>query len=103
MQAFAKALEDPRFPDSAAFLLDVTRSESLSTRPTDDLRSITEFMGRRAGKIGKRCAILATTDLHYGLMRMAGVFAEEYGVEVKVFRRLEEALDWLGVRAPQEF
>ena len=95
--AYVAALEDPEFPPSAVFLMDVTRSKSLARRPPQDIRDTAGFLGPRASKFGKRCAIVAPIDLYYGLMRMASVFGEEFGVETVVFRTEEEALEWLGV------
>jgi hypothetical protein len=94
--AFDRALEDPRFPPkSARFLIDVTRSESLADRSVDDLRRIAEYFASRSGRLGRRCAILAESAVHFGLMRMAVVFAEMSNVEARVFKVEDEALLWL--------
>jgi|GEM_PF-6496605 len=94
--AYETALEDPNFPPNAVFLMDVTHSESLASRHPQDIIETAEFLGPKADKFGKRCAIVAPIDLYYGLMRMASVFGEGFGVETEVFRTEEEALDWLG-------
>lgn len=94
---YAEALEDPAFPERAVFLLDVTRSESLTTRPVDELRDIARFVEPWAAKHGNKCAILAQDDLHFGLMNMAAIFAEGVGLETQVFRTLGHALEWLGI------
>ena len=95
--AYEAALEDPNFPPRAVFLLDVTHSKSLASRPSQDIKETAGFLGPRADMFGKRCAIVAPIDLYYGLMRMASVFGEEFGVETVVFRTEEAALEWLGV------
>ncbi|MDH3629336.1 MAG: hypothetical protein OES25_17000 [Acidobacteriota bacterium] len=43
-----------------------------------------------------RTAVLASTDLEYGLSRMYQAIASETPEQVEVFRIAEEALDWLG-------
>ena len=96
INAFDRALEDPRFPNqNARFLLDVTRSESLAERSVEDLRRVAEYFAKRSGRMGRRCAILAESAVHFGLMRMAIVFAEKYEAEARVFKSEEEAVLWL--------
>jgi len=95
MEAFDRALNDPKFPDNAFLMLDVTRSESLAKRSVDDLRRIVDYYGKRADRVGRRCAILAESAVHFGLMRMAVVFAESYDAKARVFKTEEEALLWL--------
>jgi len=94
--AYLTALEDPDFPPNAVFLMDVTKSSSLARRSSEDIAETAGFLGPMADKFGKRCAIVAPLDLYYGLMRMASVFGERFGVETAVFRTEEEALEWLG-------
>ena len=93
--AYVAALKDPDFPQNAVFLMDVTNSNSLAFRPSEDIADTAGFLGPKADKFGKRCAIVAPIDLYYGLMRMASVFGERFGVETEVFRTEEEALEWL--------
>ena len=95
-EAFDAALRDPAFPPTPVFLLDVTLSESLANRPSEDIRETAYFGGLRADVFGRQCAIVAPEDLYYGLMRMASLYAEEFGVDTAVFRTEEEALQWLG-------
>lgn len=94
-QNYNAALNDPAFPENALFLMDVTHSTSLAARPTQDIKETSSFLGPRADKFGKRCAIIALEDLYFGLMRMAGAFGETFGVETAVFRTEAEALQWL--------
>lgn len=97
--AYETALEDPTFPKNAVFLMDVTYSKSLAGRPPENISATAEFLGPRAERFGKRCAIVAPSDLYFGLMRMAAVYGERFGVETGVFRTEDEALEWLGVYA----
>jgi len=93
--AYAAALQDPACPPNTVFLLDVTHSTSLANRPSEDIRETAYFWGSQPDMIDTRCAIIAPIDLYYGLMRMASMIVEEYGVKTEVFRTEEEALKWL--------
>jgi hypothetical protein len=96
IDAFEQALADPAFPaDSARLLLNVNRSQSLADRSVDDLRRVAEYLARRSDRVGRRCAIVAESAVHFGLMRMAVVFAESHGAEARVFKAEDEAVLWL--------
>lgn len=60
----------------------------------DDLRKIVEYGSARDREPG-RVAILADTDLVYGLSRMYEVFRSSEGAEYRAFRDEEQALEWL--------
>lgn len=42
-------------------------------------------------------AILASSDLVYGLSRMYSALTTDYDVQTHVFRTVDEAKDWLGI------
>lgn len=79
-----------------ALLVDTTRSEVLGTRSPNQIRLVAQALAPYAERIGGRCAIVATEDIHFGLSRMGSVYSESVGVETEVFRTEEEALAWLG-------
>jgi hypothetical protein len=96
IEAFEEALADPAFPPkNARLLLNVNRSESLADRSVEDLRRVAEYFAHRADRVGRRCAIVAESAVHFGLMRMAVVFAEMYDAEARVFKKEDEAVLWL--------
>lgn len=95
---FLEAMSDPACPRPVALLVDVSRSESLATRPAMEIRSVAEFLGPYADRIGGRCAVVAPSDVHFGLSQMGSVHTERVGVTSRVFRTRDEALAWL--RAP---
>jgi hypothetical protein len=41
-------------------------------------------------------AVVAASDVHFGLSRLGSVYSEGVGVEAQVFREVESALAWLG-------
>ena len=75
--------------------MDVSQSKSLEKRSAEEIRNIVDFIGFSVQKVNHKCAVLVSTDIHYGLSRMGSVFSESYGAEVNVFRDIKEALDWL--------
>lgn len=101
LETFKEALADPAFPrKNARLLLDVNRSESLAERSVEDLRRVAEYFAQNADRVGRRCAIVAESTVHFGLMRMAVVFAEMYDAEARVFKGEDEAVLWLNHGLP---
>lgn len=97
VRQFLAALAEPGCPDPVALLVDVTKSESMGSRSPSQIRYVAEFLGPYSGRIGGRCAVVATEDLHFGLGRMGSVYSEGVGVEAAIFRDPEAAREWLGV------
>ena len=92
--SFEEALADKGFPVDANFVLNVGESESLAERTISELRQMAFFFGVHCEKFNNCCAIVATDSLHYGLMRMASVFAQTYGMKTSVFKNMDEAQSW---------
>ena len=99
LREFQAALAEVPATDKVALLVDTTKSEVLGTRTPGQIRVVAQALGPYAERIGGRCAVLATEDIHFGLSRMGSVYSESVGVETEVFRNEDEALAWLGVRA----
>jgi hypothetical protein len=99
IEAFDAALIDPAFPARPKFLLDVRRSAVLESRRPEEIRMIAEHYAKHADKVGNQCAILATSQIHYGLSSMGKAYAELRGAKAKVFTKMDDALAWLGVDA----
>jgi hypothetical protein len=83
---------DPRFREGMPGLIDCRRVKSLFSvadlrRTAADLRARPEIRGR--------AAVLASSNLVYGLLRMYEVFSDGDPVELRVFRQPDEALAWL--------
>jgi len=94
MDHFRVLEQDPDCPEKLDVLLDMT--ECTSIPETDQLRSA----GAAVGKIRDRvrfdaCAIVAASDLWFGMARMFLVFAEDYFRVSQVFRDLDEGKKWL--------
>jgi hypothetical protein len=95
MRAFLEAMKDPNCPNPAPLLVDVSASESLATRPAEEIRMVAQFLGPYAARIGGRCAVVAPAAVQFGLSQMGAVHAERVGVTVQAFRTREQALQWL--------
>lgn len=50
----------------------------------------------RADRLSGRISIVTHAGLQYGVMRMAGAYSEDMGLEVAVFEKEADALAWLG-------
>ena len=98
IKTFVSAMNDPLCPNPAALLVDVRRSETLATAAVTDIRRVAEFVGPYAPRVGGRAAVVASSDVHFGLSRLGSVYSDTVGVEAQVFRDLESAITWLGVK-----
>jgi hypothetical protein len=97
IRAFLDGLRDPSCPQPVGLLLDVTHSKSLATRPAAEIRGVAEFLGPYAERIGGRCAVVAPSDVAFGLSQMGAAYSRGVGVEARAFRSRDEALQWLAV------
>ena len=80
---------------SAGLLLDLSGSESVGERTAEDLRAMALFFASRGSRFSSRLAMVAVTDVAYGLMRMGAVTAESQGIAAHVFRDYGSARRWL--------
>lgn len=97
INAFVAAMNDPTCPNPAALLVDVSRSATLATVPVPEIRRVAEYLGSYSARVGGRAAVVASSDIHFGLSRLGSVYSEGVGVEVQVFRDIASAAVWLGV------
>jgi hypothetical protein len=91
---FEELRADPRLPKRVSVLLDLT---ALATAPDrDQLRSVVaEVKEVGASLRWGALAIVARTDLLFGMSRILAVFVEEVFTKTGVFRQLAEAERWL--------
>ena len=89
------ALADVDCPSKAQFFMDLRKSSALSKRSSSEIQAMAKFLAGRAARFDGRLAMAVSTELHYGLMRMAEVFSESSGLSARVFATAEEALAWL--------
>jgi hypothetical protein len=92
-QSRLQILNDPDFTPTLSQLVDLRFAQAgrFSVEEIRSLASSTIF------ERGIKRALVAPADLEFGIARMFEVFNEPHGQEVRVFRSLEEACQWLGV------
>jgi hypothetical protein len=89
--------QDPSCPDRLDVLLEVR--DGISVPSSGDLRAVTSAIGRVRGRVQFGiCAIVAGTDVLYGMMRMFEVFAEQHFSKTRAFRTVREAEAWLSAQ-----
>ena len=93
-------LQDPEWETGWNILFDL-RTAVLSDLDYQRMRTAVakdrSFNGRVAGA---KFVIVADDDLTYGLMRMWQSMSEDRPIEIRIFRRIEDALQALGVDDP---
>lgn len=90
--------QDPRFDGVSRLLIDLRRTDS-SPRTRSALQRFSEKLGRRFGRgPGRaRVAVVAPSDVSFGLARMLEMSAEHPNLDVGSFRQVADAVAWLGV------
>lgn len=88
-------------PDVAGYdeLIDTTDVQRFETPKAERARTLADVSAQMDAPTASRFAIVAPTDLAYGLGRMYQAFRqtnERSTKDVAVFRSLSEALHWLG-------
>jgi hypothetical protein len=99
-QAILAGLGDPHRPADAVLMFDLSESRALRDRPTEDVRGMARFLARHRARYGSRLAMVAPSDLAFGLMRLGAVTAEGGGVDAEVFRDYVTARAWLLRQGP---
>ena len=91
---FRMSQHDSRRPDCLAVFLDLSEADSLPE--THQLHSVVDVLSRIRGEVHfDACAILASRDALFGMMRMFEVFVENVFRVIRTFRTAGEAEAWL--------
>jgi hypothetical protein len=85
----------PRPRPVTGLVFDVRESSVLPRRTAKDIRAMAAFLAHVGPLYGSRLALVADTDLGFGLMRMGGADVDAAGVETMTFRTADAALAWL--------
>lgn len=89
------ALADPRLPVLRGTVYDVRDSNAFSRRTIQEVEDAAYTLKGFAGHLG-RIALIASTDVAYGLMRVIRGRAATNSIDIEVFRTQPEAVAWLG-------
>jgi hypothetical protein len=96
---FRQLEQDPDCPDRLDVLLDVC--DQLTVPKKDELHEVTAAVYGVRGRVQfGMLAIVACTDVMFGMLRMWEVFAERYFGKTCVFRSVSEAEAWLIAERP---
>jgi hypothetical protein len=91
---FRELERDPKCPERLDVLLDL--SEQTSVPNQRNVQDVAFEIARVRGRIQFGiCAIVASTDALFGMLRMFEVLAEEFFDKSHVFRSISEAEAWL--------
>jgi len=98
--AIVNSLADPACPANSFLLINLTNSQSILTRSSEDVKTMAHFVASLGERFHNRIALVAPGDLPFGQMRMSSVGAEERGIQAEVFRSFIKARAWLLSRDP---
>jgi len=90
-----EALADPECPTTPGVLVDLRQSTSIGQRSGDEMRTGAGLFQERADRLSGRMSVITHAGVQYGVMRMAGAYADGMGVEVGVFETESAAVEWL--------
>ena len=85
---------EPRFRPGMPGIIDCRRVTSLFSI-LDLRRTAADARTRPQMQVPGRAAVLASSNLIYGLLRMYEVFNEGNPSEIRVFREPDKAMEWL--------
>lgn len=77
------------------------RSAKLTNLKSSDMESLTALIGQYRHRFkerkGGKSAVVASSDLQYGLSRIVGAFyeIENFPTQLRTFRQMDEAIQWL--------
>ena len=89
-----KLVVDPRFVPGMPGVIDCRKVKSLFSI-LDLRRTAADARARPEMQVPGRAAVLASSNIVYGLMRMYEVFNEGNPAQIRVFREPEQAMEWL--------
>ena len=95
--------KDDLFSISMNRLIDVRQATTHGSRSASALRQLGVFMSSRYPKTDThpKIAVIAPTDINFGISRMYQAYADEVPWDFVVFRAVDAALAWLGL--PEDF
>lgn len=97
LESFDEALRDPDYRPGMHMLADMR--EVTTTAHRADVARVASYVKGHLAEIGPlKVAVVAPTDASFGLIRMLQANIEEAPIELRVFREMGEAEQWLGAK-----
>jgi len=89
--------DDPVCPDRLDVLLDLSDADTWPDRT--QLQTVTYELAQVRGKLRlDLCAVIATRDVIFGMLRMFEAMTQDYFRDIQVFRTAADAETWLEAR-----
>ncbi len=100
VNSYNEAFLDPRYSTRSKTLVDLRNAKS-GNRSIDGLKQISELIAsfRKNRTTSTKIAIIAPSDLAFGLSRIFEAISSDHPTEVMVGRRADEILDFLDLTA----
>jgi hypothetical protein len=100
LNTYKSLYDDPKFNINYDRLVDL-RAAISTERSTNTLHEYTDFVRDQFNaanpSVCPKFAIVAPSDLTYGLSRMFKAFSQDLKWDIQSFRTIEEAFDWLDI------
>ncbi|MBN2012609.1 hypothetical protein JW960_24990 [candidate division KSB1 bacterium] len=95
-ESIDELLRHPDHTDGMDEIWDFSNASMISFNE-NELRILSSFVKEHLPRLGKRTALLIAEDYDFGIGRMWMAYAEISGAkqERKLFRNMEEAVDWI--------
>ncbi len=94
-----QAMAEQRFAVGGFLVLDFQNSKT--NLSTDEIQVLVSLLKGFRENFTSPILTIVSDPLHFGLMRMLQSYAENHGVEVKIFKEAKEAIKWLPIRKPE--
>ena len=96
-----QVIADARFRRGFGILVDCRTATRAPV--TQEVFGVVDFLSTRRDDLGQsRWAVVVEEPAGYGMARMTAAIAESAGLELRAFRTVGEAREWLGVRVASE-
>ena len=89
------SLADPERPPDSFLLFNFGESQSIYTRSTEEIQTMTDFFASTGNRYNYRLAFASSHDLPYALQHFVSVKSRSYGITSEVFQTFNEAREWL--------
>lgn len=89
------SLADPERQPGSFLLFNFGESQSIHTRPTEEIQTMTDFFALMGNRYNYRLAFVSSHDLPYVLQHFVSVKSRSYRITSEVFHTFDEAREWL--------
>lgn len=90
--------DDPDYTDPLPMIVDYRQVEKVGN--VDIVRETTEKLAHFSGVVFTKMAMLVSSELQFGVFRMASAYTDIVGIDMAVFKNEEDALVWTRQKTP---